>query len=272
MITDIMVRVAIAMLIFVPLEHVLPRKRDKRILRKFWTLDAVYALAGGVLNIAGSTVVIILGLVLLQPLIPAALQEVVAQQPLILQAIQVMILADLGYYAIHRLFHTVPFLWQFHAIHHSIEEMDWLAAHRVHPVDQILTRGASMILPLALGFSTAAIGIFVFIFGWHSYLKHSNVNVNFGPLRWIFVSPAFHHWHHANEPHAFDKNFAGQFSFLDRLFGTALMTDPVTPRVYGTDTPVPDGFVSQLVAPLKGLGSDQTTVATSTVPDAQNPA
>ena len=58
------------------------------------------------------------------------------------------------------------------------------------------------------------------IYGWQSVLIHSNVRLNFGPLRWLLASPEFHHWHHSNYREARNKNFAGQVPVLDYLFGT----------------------------------------------------
>ncbi len=101
--------------------------------------------------------------------------------------------------------------------------MDWLAAARIHPVDQIITKGLSMLPLYMLGFSEVAIGIFSAIYFWHSLLLHANVRISFGPLRWLIASPEFHHWHHANQRDAYDKNFAGQLSILDKLFGTIHM-------------------------------------------------
>jgi sterol desaturase/sphingolipid hydroxylase (fatty acid hydroxylase superfamily) len=34
----------------------------------------------------------------------------------------------------------VPFLWRFHAVHHSTEQMDWVAAGRLHPLDSAFTQ------------------------------------------------------------------------------------------------------------------------------------
>ena len=265
---DILIKVAIAMLVFVPLEHVLPRRKDKKVFRSLWKMDAVYALLGGCVLTLCSIVFLTGSLVALYPFIPEAVRSFTGSLPLLIQVIGFMLIADLGYYAMHRLCHTVPFLWRFHAIHHSIEDMDWLAAHRVHPLDQLLTRTASMMVPLALGASTEALAIWVFIFNWHSLLKHSNVNINFGPLRWIFVSPVFHHWHHANEQHAYDRNFAGQFSFLDQLFGTAIMTEKEQPKQYGVDDPLPEGYLKQLIAPLQKQYAPATESEKEVVPTA----
>ena len=57
-----------------------------------------------------------------------------------------------GYWG-HRLSHTVPFLWRFHAVHHSIEEMDWLAAGRLHPLDQAFTQACAILPLFLLGYS-----------------------------------------------------------------------------------------------------------------------
>lgn len=250
MILDIFQKLLITMMVFLPLEFLLPRFREKKIFRKDWALDTCYALASGFIVTAGIVFIIVIATLLIDPILHPGIKEFVGNQPLFLQVIEVIIIADIGYYLIHRMFHENPVLWRLHAIHHSIEEMDWLAAHRVHPFDQILTRGLSLIIPYTFGFSTTAIAIFFLIFGWHSYLKHSNVNLRFGPLKWLLVSPTFHHWHHANEEHAFDKNYAGQLPVLDLIFGTAIMKESKGPDHYGTDTPVPADFFGQLLLPI----------------------
>ncbi len=72
-----------------------------------------------------------------------------------------------------------------------------------------------------------------------------------GPLRWLLASPQFHHWHHANETHAFDKNFAGQLPFLDALFGTLYIPGKAMPKAYGTGDPVPPLYHEQLLYPFR---------------------
>ena len=129
----------------------------------------------------------------------------VQSQPLWLQVPEVLLVADIGFYLAHRAFHAVPFLWKFHSMHHSIEEMDWLAAYRVHPLDQILTKSASFLPVYALGFSDSAILLFVLIYKWQSVAIHSNSRIGLGPLKWLFASPQFHHWHHAKEPAAMTR-------------------------------------------------------------------
>jgi sterol desaturase/sphingolipid hydroxylase (fatty acid hydroxylase superfamily) len=238
-------------IIFVPLERLLAMHPGQQVFRKWWWNDLLYVVFNRFLITAGLGVLIVAVIALAHWLVPAGVQEAVAGQPAWLQVIEIIVLADLGFYSAHRMFHSVPWLWKFHAIHHSIEELDWLAAARVHPIDQIITTGASVLPLFALGFATVPIGIFSAIYFWHSVLVHANVRLNFGPLRWLIASPEFHHWHHANERAAYNMNYAGQLAFLDKLFGTMYMPAGRTPEKYGVDEPVPHTYLPHLVYPFK---------------------
>ena len=244
--------VLIACLIFVPLERVLAMHPGQKTFRRGWWNDVIYLFVNSWLIKLGLLVVIASTMAISKWLIPPSALAAVAAQPYWLQIIEVIVVADLGFYFTHRMFHAIPALWKFHQIHHSIEELDWLAATRVHPVDQIITKGVSLIPVLAFGFSEAAIVVFAVLYQWQSILIHSNVRIGFGPLRWLIVSPEFHHWHHSNDRVARDKNFAGQLSVLDMVFGTAHMPHGQLPSQYGIDEPLPKTYVPQLLHPFKG--------------------
>ena len=243
--------VLIIALIFIPLERLLPLHAEQSPARRHWLNDVVYLLFNGIVIKIGLLVVIGTAMLVLHRFVPAGLAQAVQSQPVWLQAVEVLVLADTGFYLAHRAFHAVPFLWRFHSIHHSIEEMDWLAAHRVHPVDQILTKSASFLPVFALDFSSIAILIFTLVYQWQSLFIHSNTRIRVGPLKWLLASPQFHHWHHANEREAWDKNFAGQLPLLDILGGTLFMPDRM-PQKYGTDDPVPPLYHQQLAYPFVG--------------------
>ncbi|BCM18527.1 sterol desaturase family protein [Mesorhizobium sp. J8] len=87
------------------------------------------------------------------------------------------------------------------------------------------------------------------IYHWQSVFIHSNTRIKFGPLRWLIASPQFHHWHHANDRQAYDKNFAAQLPVLDLIGGTLFMP-PHMPEKYGVDEPVPQLYHRQLVYPF----------------------
>ena len=235
--------------VFVPLERLFALRAEQRILRAKWRLDLVYTFVNGALITVGIMLVVLAAGSLFAYVVPERLRAAVAAQPWLLQLVEAVVSADLLFYAAHRLFHTVPFLWKFHAVHHSIEEMDWLAAARVHPFDQIVTKGASILPLFALGFSGPVIAAHAVIYSWHSYLLHSNVKIKFGVLKWVVASPEYHHWHHANQREAYDQNYAAQLSIIDRLFHTLYLPKGKTPEKYGIDEPVAGGYLSQLISP-----------------------
>jgi sterol desaturase/sphingolipid hydroxylase (fatty acid hydroxylase superfamily) len=240
-----------AALLFIPLELLLPRLKEQKLLRSGLKLDVTFMLLGVVGTMLAATVFVTIMVGLLVNIVPEAAKSFVGAQPIWSQVILLIVVGDLYYYWAHRLFHTVPALWKFHAVHHSIEEMGWVAAHRTHPIDTAITNSGLAIIVVLFDFNVTAYAIFSTQFAWHSLLKHSNVAVGWGFLRWIYVTPRFHHWHHANVAEAHDKNFAAQFPLWDVLFGTALMTGDRDPPKYGVDDPVPDNFLGALAYPLK---------------------
>ncbi|WP_447253866.1 sterol desaturase family protein [Mesorhizobium sp. ORM8.1] len=241
--------VLIIALIFIPLEHLLPLHREQSLTRKHWLNDVFWMLFNGILIKLGMLVVVGTVMLSIAGVVPEAVAATVQSQPVWLQVVEVLLIADTGFYLAHRTFHAIPFLWRFHAVHHSIEEMDWLAAHRVHPVDQVLTKAASYIPVFALGFSTEAFLIYALIYHWQSVFIHTNTRIKFGPLKLLLASPQFHHWHHANEPQAYDKNFAAQLPFIDLIGGTLFMPEHM-PKKYGVDEPVPQLYHQQLIYPF----------------------
>jgi lathosterol oxidase len=178
------------------------------------------------------------------------LQAGVSGLPLWLQVPLAVLVADLFQYGIHRLFHAVPWLWRFHAIHHSSRELDWLAGSRLHLVDVVVTRAIAFLPLFVLGFSERAMLVYVSIVSFQAVWIHANVRTRFAWLgRWI-VTPEFHHWHHTAEPEARDRNFAVHLPGIDALFGTAWRADR-WPARYGVEEPVPDGWLAQLLHPFR---------------------
>jgi sterol desaturase/sphingolipid hydroxylase (fatty acid hydroxylase superfamily) len=87
--------------------------------------------------------------------------------------------------------------------------------------------------------------------GFQAVLNHSNVRLRWGPLKVLIVTPDFHHWHHASDRAALDRNYAAHFAFLDHLFGTVARTDRPFPEKYGVlGAYMPSGFVKQQLFPF----------------------
>lgn len=239
-----------AAMVFVPLERIVPRFKDRKLLRQNLKLDVLYMIIGMIPTLVLSLGFIYAAVAAFGSHIPEGAKEFVRSQPHWLQAILLIAAGDLYYYWAHRLFHTVPVLWRFHSVHHSIQDMDWIATHRTHPLDTALTNSGAIIIAILFDFSAVAILIFTIQFSWHSLLKHSNVKVGWGPLRWLYLTPTFHHWHHANVKEAYDRNFAGQLPVWDLLFGTAIMKEKEGPERYGVDDPVPATFIGSMLYPF----------------------
>jgi lathosterol oxidase len=178
--------------------------------------------------------------------------------PLLVQVPTLLLVADFTQYWVHRMFHAVPLLWSFHAIHHSIEEMDWLAGSRLHLVDVIVTRGLTYVPIFVLGFSEQALIVYVFLVAAQATFIHANVRWEFRPLRRLVATPAFHHWHHSAEREAVDRNFAVHTPIWDILFGTYYLP-AAWPTVYGLSDrrDFPTRWTTQLIDPFR-TGAEQT--------------
>jgi sterol desaturase/sphingolipid hydroxylase (fatty acid hydroxylase superfamily) len=167
----------------------------------------------------------------------------------------IVLVADLVQYWTHRAYHEVPLLWRLHAVHHSAKSMDWLAGSRQHIVELLITRTLVLAPIYVLGFSKAVIDAYIVIVGFQAVFNHANVSVRLGPLRYLVVTPNFHHWHHSQDDAAIDRNYAAHFAFLDHLFGTAVQSDRAWPERYGVKGDyVPDGFWRQLAFPFLWRG------------------
>jgi sterol desaturase/sphingolipid hydroxylase (fatty acid hydroxylase superfamily) len=169
--------------------------------------------------------------------------------PLWLQGIGYLLASDFALYWIHRGFHRGG-LWKYHAVHHATEELEWTSAARFHPLNIALGTAAVDVALLLAGFSP---NIFLVIGPFNtitSCMVHANLNWTFGPLRYLFVSPVFHRWHHVET--VCDKNFASTFSIWDVMFGTCYMPAHVLPSGYGiADKAMPEGLLGQLAYPLR---------------------
>ena len=238
--------------VFIPLERLLPMHAGQGILRRNWANDLFYLLFNGFVVRAGSTIVFGAAMATYSTYVDASHTAWVAGLPIWLQVIAVMVIADIGYYIAHRSSHAIPFLWKFHSVHHSVEEMDWLATHRVHPVDQVLSNAMAFLPIYFIGFSPVAIGIHVAIYQAQALLSHSNLRVNFGPLKYLFASPDYHHWHHANQPEAYDSNFAAQLSVIDLVAGTMFLPKH-RPEKYGLTEHMPATYPEQMIYPFRAI-------------------
>ena len=236
-------------LVFVPLERAFALARSQRILRFGWRTDLAHFFVSHLLVQVLALLTLAPASLLFGGISSPRLQAWVSGQPLALQFLAALAIADLFQYGVHRAFHAVPWLWRFHAIHHSSTAMDWLAGSRLHLVDVVVTRAITFVPLFVLGFAPSALVAYLVFVAFQAVALHANLRFRFAGLRWILATPAFHHWHHAVSP--VDKNFAIHLPVIDRLFGTAWEPDGFPERYGISGDPVPEGWGRQLVWPLR---------------------
>lgn len=234
-------------MVFIPLEKAFPANKAQKIFRPKWVLDLCYFL-GQYLFWNG---LVLKSLDYLSGWIDHHInlqfRDVIYHQPIWLQSIVVILLSDFLIYWAHRLQHRYDFLWRFHKVHHSAETLDWLAAHREHPLDSIYTVGIINLPAILLGFDLNALAILVAFRGIWAIFIHSNVRLNMGPIKKVIGSPDLHHWHHDKER---DRgNYANISPLFDVIFGTYVCPNK-EPEEFGIKENFPQTYLGQMIKPF----------------------
>ena len=144
------------------------------------------------------------------------------QYPKVVSLLIFFFVSDFVQWITHRILHRVPFLWNFHKVHHSTKEMGFAAHLRYHWMEPVVYK-SMLYIPLALigGFSVQDVFIVHFFTISIGHLNHANLGWDYGFLKYIFNNPKMHIWHHAKEmPNKFGANFALTLSVWDYLFKT----------------------------------------------------
>ena len=167
----------------------------------------------------------------------------------------------------HWLMHKIPWLWEFHKLHHSARILTPVTLYRTHPVESMI---AVLRNSLSLG---AAIGVFIFLFGssfsiWTllgingfgflfnlvgANLRHSHIPLGFGPFERVLISPIQHQVHHSKNSQHYDKNFGVSLALWDGLFGTLVYSKNVTKLKFGLNEKFHGSLLEHYKDPFKTL-------------------
>jgi sterol desaturase/sphingolipid hydroxylase (fatty acid hydroxylase superfamily) len=239
---------AILVAVFVPLERLFPARRTQRVLRPGLGLDAIFFF--GQYVVWNGVVFAVLSFV--ERIVHAHVAFALSW-PTALRAIVAVAFGDLLVYGFHRACHAWTPLWRIHAVHHTSEHLDFLAAHREHPLDGIATSLAQNLPAFALGVRLDVLaGLVAFRAIWAIFV-HSNARLPLGPFRCLVGAPELHHWHHARLRET-KHNFANLAPWVDVLFGTHHCPEatPGEERFpLGVDEPAPRGYVALLAWPFR---------------------
>jgi sterol desaturase/sphingolipid hydroxylase (fatty acid hydroxylase superfamily) len=126
-------------------------------------------------------------------------------------------------YWLHRLFHTVPWLWRLHALHHADSDLDVSTSFRHHPVEFLVGSALFGIVLVISGFPSNIAAAYLLSASILTYCQHGNVGL---PRSWdavlqtVLVTPDMHRLHHSVATNEANSNFGFMFSFWDSLFST----------------------------------------------------
>ncbi len=174
--------------------------------------------------------------------------------PFAAQLLMALVIADIGTYFRHRLFHRVDFLWRFHQIHHSMTGLYWIRSAYTHPLEQLCIMLAIMFPMSLLGAGVEVLAPVVFLFGLSGLVQHANVDASSGWLNYLFATPEVHRVHHAANETGDRSNYSAFFVLMDHLFGTYVR--PVraeAPREVGLEgvSDFPSSFFTHLTLPFR---------------------
>jgi sterol desaturase/sphingolipid hydroxylase (fatty acid hydroxylase superfamily) len=217
-------------LFFLGLEWLKPWRKDQPRFRKDFWLDFFYMffnffIFSLIIYNAASDVVVNAWIGLLTSVgITNTIAIEVSNWSLGMQLITLFFVKDFVEWWIHRLLHRVPFLWEFHKVHHSVQQMGFAAHLRYHWMETLVYKSSVYLVLALFGFGIDDF-FFVHIFTIAvGHWNHANFRVNIGPLKYLLNNPNMHMWHHAYdlpEDRPYGMNYGITLSLWDYLFGTS---------------------------------------------------
>lgn len=168
-----------------------------------------------------------------------------------IQLLLFFVVLDFVQWCTHILLHKYSFLWAFHKIHHSVKEMGFAAHLRYHWMENILYKPLKTIGLMFLGgFEPQHAYVIHFIAITIGHFNHANLNITWGPLKYVLNNPVLHLYHHAHtQPEGkVGVNFGISLSLWDFLFKTSYVpqADPHVPLGFPGDEHIPNSFWGQL--------------------------
>jgi sterol desaturase/sphingolipid hydroxylase (fatty acid hydroxylase superfamily) len=252
--------IALSLIVWL-LEIIVPWRKNQGVFRRDFWLDGFYmffnfflfslVIFNGVSMVAVELFNDFLGLFGITNTVAISVQS----WPLVLRFGLAFILADFIQWNVHRTLHRVPWMWEFHKVHHSVKEMGFAAHLRFHWMESVIYKTIQYIPLAMIGFGIEDYFIMHIFAVAVGHLNHANLGWDYGPLKYIFNNPRMHIWHHAKElpaDHKYGVNYGLTFSFWDYIFGSAYVpTDGRDIELgFAGEESLPDDFIGQVTYPL----------------------
>lgn len=243
------------------LEIVFPWRKKQSLIRKDFWLDGFYMFFNFfIFSLIGFNALSNVGVELFNDMLRQfGITNLVAMEidswPGWLQLLTLLVIADFIQWNVHRMLHRIPWLWEFHKLHHSVKEIGFAAHLRFHWMEIIVYKFIQYLPMAMIGFGIKdffVVHIFTTLIG---HLNHANVNWSYGPLKYIFNNPKMHIWHHTKnlpQEHLYGINYGITLSIWDYLFGTSYIPKSGRDIKLGFigDEQYPTSFVKQILYPL----------------------
>lgn len=143
--------------------------------------------------------------------------------PFWLAALVGVLAVDFARWLQHYLLHKIPLLWRLHRIHHADMDYDFTVSLRFHPLEALYSMMFVIGVVLLVGPPAVVVAVFEAVTAISATFVHANArtwNWVERAARWLIVTPDMHRVHHSSNVGEQNTNFAGVFSFWDRLLGT----------------------------------------------------
>lgn len=178
--------------------------------------------------------------------------------PFVAQVIITLIIIDFFLYLVHRWSHENDFLWRFHALHHSSEQLYWVNGEKRHPLHQVMEGLPGITVVMLLGAPAPAVVAALAILALNMMLQHGNIDYRAGFLRRLFSVAELHRWHHLRDAERCKVNFGAWLVIWDMIFGTysnpaGCVSWDKDRNGIGIEEPHPKTYLAQLLHPFKWL-------------------
>ncbi len=215
-------------LFFWMLEILFPWRKKQGVFRKDFWLDGFYMLFNYfIFGLLGFTAIFTLMTTVFKDLVhllfgvDSVVLFDITQLPWWVHLLIVFVVRDFIHYNGHRMLHRIPRLWEFHKVHHSVEEMGFAAHLRFHWMETVFYKSLEYIPLVMLGYELRDYFLLQMMILVVGHFAHTNFTIPLGPLKYLLNNPYMHIWHHAKEyPGKYGVNFAITFSTWDYLFKT----------------------------------------------------
>ena len=251
--------IALSLVVWI-LEVVIPWRKEQAIFRQDFWMDGFYLFFNyflfsliaynAISNVAVTAFNDFLSLFEINNLVAIQIQT----WPKWTQLLTLFVIADFIQWNVHRTLHRVPWMWEFHKVHHSVKEMGVAAHLRFHWMESIFYKTAQYIPLAMIGFGLQdffIVHIFTTAIG---HFNHANLNISYGPLKYIFNNPKMHIWHHAKTlpDGSYGVNYGLTLSVWDYIFKTDYIPSNGQDIALGfdQDEQFPKTLGKQLIYPL----------------------